>query len=119
MQFLISSSSQVVSGSVPEQKVCNICETLGLANVHIHRSKEQIFHVWICIHLFNSLPTAYFYLLFCRLLIFFKIIFFERFFRNSIGVSNSLDPDQARHAVGSYLGPNCLQRLSADDTTKS
>ena len=29
---------------------------------------------------------------------------------------NNLDPDQARHFVGLYLGPNCLQRLSADDT---
>ena len=28
-------------------------------------------------------------------------------------VSNSLNPDQARHFVGP-LGPNCLQRLSAD-----
>ena len=36
-------------------------------------------------------------------------------FFNTIWVSNSLDPDQARHYVGSDLGPNCLQRLSADD----
>ena len=34
-------------------------------------------------------------------------------------MSNSLDPDQARHFVGPDLGPNCLQRLSADcETTK-
>ena len=26
-----------------------------------------------------------------------------------------LDPDQNRHSVGPDLGPNCLQRLSADD----
>ena len=31
-------------------------------------------------------------------------------------MSNSLDLDQARHFVGPDLGPNCLQRLSADDT---
>ena len=30
-------------------------------------------------------------------------------------MSNSLDPDQARHFVGPDLGPNCLQRLSTDD----
>ena len=30
-------------------------------------------------------------------------------------VSNSLDPDQARHFVGPDLGPNCLQNISADD----
>ena len=34
---------------------------------------------------------------------------------NTIRVSNSLDPDQARHFVRHYLGPNCLQRLSVDD----
>ena len=32
-------------------------------------------------------------------------------------VSNSLDPDQDRQSVGPDLGPNCLQMLSADDTT--
>ena len=29
-------------------------------------------------------------------------------------MSNSLDPDQARHFVGPDLSPNCLQKLSAD-----
>ena len=33
----------------------------------------------------------------------------------TIRVSNSLDPDQARHFVGPDLGSNCLLRLSADD----
>ena len=33
-------------------------------------------------------------------------------------MSNSLDPDQARHFVGPDLGPNCLQKLSVDDTSK-
>ena len=28
------------------------------------------------------------------------------------------DQDQARHFVGPDLGPNCLQRLSADDTSR-
>ena len=31
-------------------------------------------------------------------------------FRNTIRVSNSLDPDQAGYSVWSELGPNCLQR---------
>ena len=35
---------------------------------------------------------------------------------NTIGLSNSLDPDQARQNVGPDLGPNCLQRLSTYDT---
>ena len=39
-------------------------------------------------------------------------------FFNTIRVSISLDPDQARHFVGPDLGPNCLQRLSADKAGK-
>ena len=35
-------------------------------------------------------------------------------FFNTIQVSNSLDPDQARNFVGPGLGPNCLQRVLAD-----
>ena len=46
---------------------------------------------------------------------FFKLFFLENSFRNIIRVSNSLDPDQDRHSVVPDLGPNCLQRLSADD----
>ena len=44
---------------------------------------------------------------------FFQNQFFSKnSFRNTIRVSNSLDPDQARHFVGPDLGPTCLQRLS-------
>ena len=39
-------------------------------------------------------------------------------FRNTSRVSNRLDPDQARHFVGHDLGPNCLKRFSADDTSR-
>ena len=35
--------------------------------------------------------------------------------RNTFRVSNGLDPDQDRLSVGPYLGPNCLQSLSADN----
>ena len=31
-------------------------------------------------------------------------------------MSNSLGPDQARHIVRPNLDPNCLQKLSADNT---
>ena len=42
------------------------------------------------------------------LMIFFsKTTFLKNSFRNTIRVSNSLDPDQARHYVGPDLGPNC------------
>ena len=37
-------------------------------------------------------------------------------FKNTIRTSNSLDPDQARRYVWPDLGPNCLPRLSAEDT---
>ena len=33
-------------------------------------------------------------------------------------MSNSLDPDQARRSVGPDLGPNCFQKLSADNTIR-
>ena len=47
---------------------------------------------------------------------FFKINFFKKFFKDyhqMIRVSNSLDPDQARHFVGPDLGPNCLQNCKS------
>ena len=43
-----------------------------------------------------------------------KSTFLKNSFRNTIRVSNSSNPDQ----VGPDLGPNCLQRLSADDTSR-
>ena len=57
-------------------------------------------------------------MLFCCLLIFSESAFLKNSFKNTIRVSNSLDLDQARHFVGPDLGPNCLQRLSADDTSR-
>ena len=33
-------------------------------------------------------------------------------------MSNSLEPDQAQHFVELDLDLNCLQRLSADDTSR-
>ena len=48
-------------------------------------------------------------------LLFLFFLFFFFFFGNIRRVSSSLDPDMP---VGSDLGLNCLQRLSADDTSK-
>ena len=45
---------------------------------------------------------------------FFNLTFSIKSFRNTISVSNSLDQDQAGHFAGPDLGPNSLQRLSAD-----
>ena len=47
---------------------------------------------------------------------FFMSTFSKNSFRNTIRVSNSLDPHQARWFVGPDLGPNCLQKLSANET---
>ena len=33
-------------------------------------------------------------------------------------MSNRLDPDQDRHSLGPDLGTNCLQKLSADNTSR-
>ena len=50
---------------------------------------------------------------------FFSNLTFSKYsFRNTIRVSNYLDPDQDRHFVGPDLGSNCLQRLSAEDKSK-
>ena len=54
-------------------------------------------------------------MLFCLLLTFFKINFSKSSFKNTIRVSNSLDPDQDQHSVGPDLGPNRL-KLSADES---
>ena len=48
----------------------------------------------------------------CGILI--KINFFKNSYRNTIRVSNGLYPDQNRRSVGTELGPNYLQMLSAD-----
>ena len=47
----------------------------------------------------------------------FKIIFFVKKSGILSVCQTVLDPDQARQSVGPELGPICLQRLSADDTS--
>ena len=49
---------------------------------------------------------------------FFKLRFSKYSFRNKTRVSNGFNPDQAQHCVGPGLGPNCLQRLSADNASR-
>ena len=44
-----------------------------------------------------------------------KLTFSKNSFRNTFRVSNGLDPDQDLHSVSPDLGPNCLQRFTADD----
>ena len=52
---------------------------------------------------------------------FFKNQYFskKKVFRNTIGVSNSLDPDRDRRSVGPDLDPNYLQMfITADDRSR-
>ena len=49
---------------------------------------------------------------------FFRIKFFEKFFHEFHKRFKQIDPDQARHFVRPDLGPNCLQRLSGEDTSR-
>ena len=63
----------------------------------------------------NSLHAGNFACFFVVCGFFFKLNFSKKYFRNTIRVSNSLDPDQARESFGPVMGPNCVQRLSADD----
>ena len=63
---------------------------------------------WVILHVF--LPSADFFLS--------QSTFSKNSFRNTFSVSNSLEPDQVRHFVVPDLGPNCLQKLSADDTDR-
>ena len=63
---------------------------------------------FVILHVFLSSSSVVF---------FFKFNFFEsKKIRDTIRVSNSLDPDQARRFVGPDLGPNCLPKLSAEHT---
>ena len=66
------------------------------ANIHV-----ELFASWVNFQAF------------CRLLFFQNQRFY--YFRNTITLSNSLDPDRAGRAD---LDPSCLQKLSADDTRR-
>ena len=67
----------------------------------------ELFAYWVTLH--ALLSSADF---------FSKLTSLKYSFRNIIRVSISLDPDQARRFVWLDLGPNCLQSLSADDTSR-
>ena len=59
------------------------------------------------------------YLLFADLFVFSKINIFTNFFQEYIlSMSNNLDLVQVLCFVGPCLGLNCLQKLSADDTSR-
>ena len=72
---------------------------------------EMLYYFFACWEILHAF-------LFCRLLIFSKLMFSKNSFRNIIRVSNSLDSNQAQIFVGHNLGPNSLQRKSAEDTSQ-
>ena len=64
------------------------------------------------------LVIVYAFVVVCPLTFFFKISFISKKSfknRNTIRVSNGLDPDQDRRSVGPDLDPSSQQRLSAGD----
>ena len=63
----------------------------------------------------SSLHESKFLNVICRL---YLSTLSKNYFRNNARGSNSLYPDQARRFVRPDLGPNCLQRLLADDTVR-
>ena len=72
------------------------------------------------VHFINEYLVAYWVIFYAVLSssVFFQNQLFGIFFSWMSSVSNSLDPDQARHYVGPDLHPNGLPRLSADDTRR-
>ena len=54
----------------------------------------------------------------CADFFFSKSTFSKNCFKNTIRVSNSLDPGQARQNVEPDLGSNCLQKLSVHNTRR-
>ena len=49
---------------------------------------------------------------------FFKINFIKKFCQDFIRVSNGLDPNLDWRSTGPDLGPNWLQKLSAEDKSR-
>ena len=82
-----------------------------LSTLHIHNRKLNKLDLTLCLQ-------GNFACFFVNTDFFSKSTFSKNSFRNTIRVSNSLDPDQAQHFVGPDLCPICLQRLSADDKSR-
>ena len=78
--------------------------------------RRQVFMQKILqLKLVQALHAGKNFMVICYQLNLFENELFQNSFRHTIKVSNSLYPDLARHSVGTDLGTNCLQRLSADD----
>ena len=72
------------------------------------------------IYPFNSLHAGYLFMLLLSSVDFFQNYFFsQNTLKSTTRMPKSLDLDQDQHSVSPDLGPNCLQRLSADNKSRS
>ena len=91
---------------------------LKMYSAYKHKSLLKVHSVWLKNHISAKkvIFDQLFLLLFLHILLLCHILnSLNAVFPKTIRVSNCLDPDQVRHFVGPDLGPNSLQRLSADD----
>ena len=94
---------------------------IQIAQIEFAKQSRSILTQYKMSHSLLLVNSAYWVIFHAFLLsadFFLKSTFLKNYFRSTIRVSNSLDPDQAGQNVGPDLGPNCLQRLSADDTRR-
>ena len=69
--------------------------------------------------LHEILHAGKFFVICCCLLIFFQNqLFSKNSFGNTIRVSKQFGPRSVPTFVGSDMSPNCLQRLSSDNTSR-
>ena len=72
----------------------------------------KLFACWVIVHAFFVVCLV------LHVIHFFFFFFFKKYFRNTIKDSNSLDLNQVWRFVGPDLGPNRLQRSSADEKNR-
>ena len=90
---------QLIHQQLKQSTICNVFRNMSQltkASFHITPSSFVLF-------VSHSLQTGYFADFFS------KFTFLKRY---------SFNLDQAQHFVGPNLGPNCLQKLLADDTSR-
>ena len=89
---------------------------LKISDFYFSCVKGVIPYLLTTLYILNSLYAGLFFqFLLSSADFFFSILFFTKSCKNTISMSNGLDPDQDQHFVSPTLGPNCSQRLSADD----
>ena len=78
----------------------------------------EVYTICYFITILTLCPLGIFSCYFVVCWFFSKSTFLKNSSRNTIWVSNRVDPDQTWHPVGPELGPICLQRLWAEDTNR-